>query len=99
MDIFSWKYPNERSRVLLWAMSLMKGWEHPAIRHLSAWRREVSVNCSQYCIPPLKNRNSKKKKTDHENIIGYLYIHVYSIQQLKLALYAQCVVFRKYSEH
>lgn len=35
MDIFSWKYPNERSRVLLWAMSLTKESEHLASHHLS----------------------------------------------------------------
>lgn len=36
MDIFSWKYLNERSQVLLWAMSLTKESEHLASHRLSA---------------------------------------------------------------
>lgn len=34
MDIFSWKYLNERFRVLLWAMSLTKESEHLASHRL-----------------------------------------------------------------
>lgn len=43
MDIFSWKYPNERFRVLLWAMSLTKESEHLASRHLSVEIRQEIV--------------------------------------------------------
>lgn len=46
MDIFSWKYLNERFQVLLWAMSLTKELEHLASHRLSVKTQEdkVSVN-------------------------------------------------------
>lgn len=46
MDIFSWKYLNERFQVLLWAMSLTKESEHLASHRLSVKTQEdkVSVN-------------------------------------------------------
>lgn len=40
MEIFNWKYLNERSRVLLWVMSLTKESEHLASHHLSVEIRE-----------------------------------------------------------
>lgn len=40
MEIFNWKYLNERSQVLLWAMSLTKESEHLASHHLSVKIRE-----------------------------------------------------------
>lgn len=47
IDIFSWRYPNEHFRVLLWVRSLMKELEHLASRHLSVeirWKK-VSIAC------------------------------------------------------
>lgn len=46
MDIFSWKYPNEHSRVLLWAMSLTKESEHLASHHLSVSKETGNVLAS-----------------------------------------------------
>ena len=40
MGVFSWKYLNERFRVLLWAMSLTKESEHLASHRLSVKIRE-----------------------------------------------------------
>lgn len=50
MDIFSWKYPNERFRVLLWAKSLTKESEHLASHHLSVEIRQevLSFMVSQF---------------------------------------------------
>lgn len=42
--IFSWKYRNERSRVLLWVMSLMRESEHLASHHLSVEIRQETVS-------------------------------------------------------
>lgn len=44
MDIFSWKYPNERFRVLLWVMSLTKESEHLASHRLSVEIRQERVS-------------------------------------------------------
>lgn len=60
MDIFSWKYPNERFRVLLWAMSLTKESEHLASHHLS-------VDAKQEIVTLLLTHSHKKKyHTNHK---------------------------------
>lgn len=43
MYIFNWKYLNERFRVLLWAMSLMKESEHLASHRLSAAKHKKTI--------------------------------------------------------
>lgn len=58
MDIFSWKYLNERFRVLLWAMSLTKESEHLASHRLSVKTQEDKVSMNMNVARDMKCHHS-----------------------------------------
>lgn len=58
MDIFSWKYLNERFRVLLWAMSLTKESEHLASHRLSVKTQEDKVSVNMNVVHGMKCHHS-----------------------------------------
>lgn len=65
MEIFSWKYLNGRSRVLLWAMSLTKESEHLASRRLSVNAREEKSTVKTW----KQKTQTQETKGDKEQVL------------------------------